>query len=1113
MKLALTIPGKPFIVGEPFDYPAFQADIAAIQAAVNQVAAGPQPINPSDAPYNASGAGVLNDAPALNAAWADAVAAGGPGRVEIQAGVTHRLSAALVAQSNSVISGKGQTSVLRAANTQNDVLIRFPDGTHDVVVEDLACDGNGANQTVNGYIFELGKGCYNIWIKPSVKVSSPRAAVVHALDNRYSNVRIGSHSSYELHMQWFGADADALLFDPGRHIGGISAVAGSNVFSGFGGRARPDYLGQLATIEGAGAAGADVTGVINWVSDDATQLAIVNPAGHAAVNAATTISPTTAHLGGDGAALDAGSWTLYGLVDAAGVGLARPEMVGRRAVVEGAGAFDAAGGFQNITTTVATVASDLKSVTLVPVSISTTYGGTGATRQVRRASAAIGIPCRTRMQEVSDLAGALRAHTVNFGSGRYLLELGLYARDGVTYRGDGPDACILRGSAGAGGFGLQVHQAADVGIYGLRLQGGGRDGGPTGLVGATAGLDILESRRVGVDDVVVEDWQNCCISVRTSTNLLTTEDANAGDRHPCEDVYFGPRVLARNAYMTNGTSNATGGILWWLFGRCFRINGTINGIGADRHGLYIDPGTSSGTQNETTHGYLEDCSFPSVSMRNVGRISPGSVGIGNRGAKRLHIGSATVVGCGSRLIDATAFDLGGDQNGEYPQSCTIGRATAKDIGGAVLTVQGENNVIGELDAENWNLVQNASYKRPVQFQGAVQYTATNLVAAADCHGNRVGQLRLRYSTDPSKYVATVNVVNATAGALPLGGVLLTDTAAKTDQNGAATTFASVLEGSIVVVAGAGNGGVDLTTRAARIIDGTHILLADPALTAVGGANVTIKAADPAMYDYSVQIIGGTMGPDGSGDALRKRFQRCYDNEVGSVASTPPSQGYLTNGSSVAMSGVVTTSGSNSVTRNTTVAYVPFVGGDIPDGTPISASGIPANTVVKVVDANTLSLWQADLVTPVNATASATVTATLTLPAARFCPLSGANANTVGGRKFTRFGGVGAPIMLVQRDGDDVSRWTLDHLGKITAGPGGAAAQDADLLRLAFGTMGTNLLLRAVMGLVTRTKAGVPADADYTALGLTPLDGLTCQDTTNGRWYVRSGGTWRYAALT
>lgn len=43
----------------------------------------------------------------------------------------------------------------------------------------------------------------------------------------------------------------------------------------------------------------------------------------------------------------------------------------------------------------------------------------------------------------------------------------------------------------------------------------------------------------------------------------------------------------------------------------------------------------------------------------------------------------------------------------------------------------------------------------------------------------------------------------------------------------------------------------------------------------------------------------------------------------------------------------------------------------------------------------------------------------------------------------------------------------------------------------------------------KTKAGPPTDADINV----DRDGTMVLDTTNHRLYVRSGGVWRYSALT
>lgn len=82
-------------------------------------------------------------------------------------------------------------------------------------------------------------------------------------------------------------------------------------------------------------------------------------------------------------------------------------------------------------------------------------------------------------------------------------------------------------------------------------------------------------------------------------------------------------------------------------------------------------------------------------------------------------------------------------------------------------------------------------------------------------------------------------------------------------------------------------------------------------------------------------------------------------------------------------------------------------------------------------------------------------------------------------------------------------------GKIQWGAGGASALDANLYRSAADVLKTDDQLHAVGGVTTMTKAGVPSDSD-TALD---ADGTMVLDTTNHRLYVRSGGVWKYAALT
>src|SRR3990167_9298494 len=47
------------------------------------------------------------------------------------------------------------------------------------------------------------------------------------------------------------------------------------------------------------------------------------------------------------------------------------------------------------------------------------------------------------------------------------------------------------------------------------------------------------------------------------------------------------------------------------------------------------------------------------------------------------------------------------------------------------------------------------------------------------------------------------------------------------------------------------------------------------------------------------------------------------------------------------------------------------------------------------------------------------------------------------------------------------------------------------------------------GVATKVKAGVPLDSDFAYI----RDGMTAVDETNGRFYVRVDGVWKYTVLT
>lgn len=75
--------------------------------------------------------------------------------------------------------------------------------------------------------------------------------------------------------------------------------------------------------------------------------------------------------------------------------------------------------------------------------------------------------------------------------------------------------------------------------------------------------------------------------------------------------------------------------------------------------------------------------------------------------------------------------------------------------------------------------------------------------------------------------------------------------------------------------------------------------------------------------------------------------------------------------------------------------------------------------------------------------------------------------------------------------------------------GSSFTEDVDLYPSAADVLKTDDQFYAAGGLTTSTKAGAPSDAD-TALD---QDGTMILDTSNHRLYVRSGGSWKYAALT
>jgi len=75
----------------------------------------------------------------------------------------------------------------------------------------------------------------------------------------------------------------------------------------------------------------------------------------------------------------------------------------------------------------------------------------------------------------------------------------------------------------------------------------------------------------------------------------------------------------------------------------------------------------------------------------------------------------------------------------------------------------------------------------------------------------------------------------------------------------------------------------------------------------------------------------------------------------------------------------------------------------------------------------------------------------------------------------------------------------------------SGSRDVALYRYAADTLKTDDGFWAPGGIVTKVKAGVPADGDFVA-GM-QQSGAMALDTTNSRIYFRVGSTWKYATLT
>jgi len=90
--------------------------------------------------------------------------------------------------------------------------------------------------------------------------------------------------------------------------------------------------------------------------------------------------------------------------------------------------------------------------------------------------------------------------------------------------------------------------------------------------------------------------------------------------------------------------------------------------------------------------------------------------------------------------------------------------------------------------------------------------------------------------------------------------------------------------------------------------------------------------------------------------------------------------------------------------------------------------------------------------------------------------------------------------------DSVPTFLIRGGGKHEWGPGGAAAMDAYIERMAVAQLKFTGNVQATDGFATKTKAGTPSDADFTTA---PPTGTIVVDTTANKIWVRTGAaTWK-----
>lgn len=249
---------------------------------------------------------------------------------------------------------------------------------------------------------------------------------------------------------------------------------------------------------------------------------------------------------------------------------------------------------------------------------------------------------------------------VVFPPGVFKTSAPLYLASGVTLRGAGMGATVLRGTART-----WVLLGRDIAHFGIR-----------DLTVATDGTDHIEGIELGratrgiISNVEVRD-----------TTYLGVMLSQSSDIHISN-------VIIRNIRST-GTDGLIGGTGLHLFDGTTRV--TVNGLivdGTDGSGVWLDAQTSGGVPHPVT-----DSTFNGLVVRNFGRVIGGSAGFATQGAARCS-GSAWVIGPAHEPTEraTSGVVLNVDQGGAPTTDCVFSSILIHRVGSAAIRIlSGQRN--------------------------------------------------------------------------------------------------------------------------------------------------------------------------------------------------------------------------------------------------------------------------------------------------------------------------------------------------------------------------------------------------------------------------------------